>query len=138
MKNKFPHIILFDGLCNLCNSSIQFIRIRDSKKKFKFSALQSQWAQEFLKQQSFEDPKIDSILYVTGNSVYTKSTAALNICRNLRGAWPLLYAFIIVPKPIRDGIYDWIAKNRYRWFGKRMECMIPDQEFKSRFLESLD
>ena len=138
MNNKFPHIILFDGLCYLCNSSVHFIMIRDSKKIFKFSALQSQWAQAFLKQLSFEEPKTDSILYVTENSVYTKSTAALNICRNLRGAWPLLYALMLIPKPLRDSIYDWIAKNRYRWFGKRTECMIPDQEFKSRFLESLD
>lgn len=126
--------MLFDGVCNLCNSSVQFILNHDKEEAFRFASLQSEEAQEVLGQ--FEDKPNDlsSVVLLENGTLYTRSTAALRVTRRLSGAWPLLYAFIIVPRPIRDTVYDWIARNRYRWFGKKDQCMIPSPDLKSRFL----
>lgn len=129
-----PHIILFDGFCNLCNSSVQFIIKRDRKAIFSFAPLQGDQANTLLKNQNLDHSKMDSIIYIQNGMVFTKSTAALKISKKLNALWPLLYAFIIIPKPLRDAIYDWIARNRYQWFGKREECTLPKDHWKSRFL----
>ena len=127
-------IILFDGVCNFCNGSVNFIIKRNSKTPILFAALQSEAGQRLLREYKLPVNKMESILLIEQGKAYMQSTAALRICRYLRGLWPLCYGFIIVPKFIRDGIYNWIAKNRYKWFGIRKECMIPTPEMKTRFL----
>ncbi|MEN2768839.1 thiol-disulfide oxidoreductase DCC family protein [Ornithinibacillus xuwenensis] len=127
-------IILFDGECNFCNSSVQFIIKRDPKGIYKFTSLQSDIGQSLLKENGI--PKeLDSFVYIENNNVYVKSTAALKVCRNLKGLWKLSYLFIIVPRPIRNFVYEIIARNRYKWFGKRDSCMIPSPALRDRFLE---
>lgn len=127
-------IILFDGVCNFCNSSVNFIIRRNSKSTICFAALQSAAGKKLLERYDFPLTEMQTIVFIENGMVYTKSTAALRICRHLRGLWPLCYGFIIVPRFIRDGIYNLIAKNRYKWFGVRQECMIPTPDMKKRFL----
>lgn len=131
--NQQP-IILFDGICNFCNNSVIFILKRNIKTPIYFAALQSEVGQRLLTEYELPVKEMESIVFIEQGKTYMQSTAALRICRYLRGLWPLCYGFIIVPKFIRDGIYNWIAKNRYKWFGIRQECMIPTPEMKTRFL----
>ena len=128
-------IILFDGVCNLCNSSVQFIIKRDKKEQFLFASLQSDYAKEQLPDEFSDGKALQSIVLKEKDEIKTKSTAALTIAKHLSGVWPILYAFIIIPKFIRDWVYDIIAKNRYKWFGKKDQCMIPSPELKSRFID---
>jgi predicted DCC family thiol-disulfide oxidoreductase YuxK len=127
-------IILFDGVCNLCNGAVQFVIRHDPKGIFKLAALQSEAGQALLKKHQLDPEALHSIVLILDDKVYRQSRAALEIARRLSGAWPLLYVFIIVPYFLRDWIYDWIAANRYRWFGKQDACMIPTPELRSRFL----
>ena len=128
-------VLFFDGVCNLCNASVQFIIKRDKTGSIKFASLQSQYAKRELPA-ALADPKnLQSLVWKEGEAIRTKSTAALTAAKKLGGGWSLLYGFIILPKFIRDFMYDIIAKNRYRWFGRKEECMIPTQELKSRFIE---
>lgn len=129
------HIILFDGLCNLCNGSVQFIINRDSKKQFRFASLQSSFGKNQLHAFGLSANELYSIILVKDGTYLQKSNAALEIAKNLEGQWPLFYIFKIVPRFLRDWIYDIIAKNRYSWFGKKDSCMIPTPELKSRFLD---
>ena len=132
LENKL--IILFDGVCNLCNNSIQFIIKRDKKQHFLFASLQSDAAQDILLQFQLKNSDFDSIIFIENGKIYQKSTAILKISTYLGGLWKLNYGFIIIPKFIRDTIYSFIAKNRYKWFGKKNVCMIPTKELKIRFL----
>ncbi len=132
MKNN--PIILFDGVCNFCNSSVNFVIDRDKKSVIKFAALQSDAGQQLLQQFNLATSEFNSFIFIEAGKVYTASTAALKVSKYLTALWPLLYGFIIVPGFIRDGIYKWIAKNRYKWFGKKDQCMIPGLEVRSRFL----
>ncbi|GGA77512.1 thiol-disulfide oxidoreductase DCC family protein [Ornithinibacillus halotolerans] len=127
-------IILFDGECNLCNNTVQFVIKRDPKGIFKFTALQSRVGEGLLKEKKIPNDW-DSFILIEGEKVYTKSTAALKVCRNLSGFIKLLYVFIIIPSQLRNPIYNFIARNRYKWFGKRDSCMIPTPELKERFLD---
>lgn len=127
-------IILFDGICNFCNNSVIFILKRNIKTPIYFAALQSEVGKRLLTEYELPVKEMESIVFIEQGKAYMQSTAALRICKYLRGLWPLCYGFIIVPKFIRDGIYNWIAKNRYKWFGIRKECMIPTPEMKTRFL----
>ena len=131
-KNK---IVLFDGVCNLCNNSVQFIIKRDKKKQFRFASLQGNYGQAFLKKYNLPSDTFNSFILLEDDKVYTRSTGALRMLRHLAGGWSLFYGFIILPKVIRDGVYNWVARNRYKWFGKRDECMIPTPELKERFLD---
>jgi predicted DCC family thiol-disulfide oxidoreductase YuxK len=126
-------IILFDGICNFCNSAVDFVIKRDKRSVFKFASLQSQVGQKIVASNNLIDTGLSSFIFIEGNNIYSKSTAALRVCRYLDGWWPLMYGFIIVPKKIRDGIYSWIAKNRYKWFGTK-SCTIPNAQLRSRFL----
>ena len=127
--------IFFDGVCNLCNGAINFVIDRDKKQRFNFSSLQSEAAEKILPNYLNE---VDSIILVKkSGKIYCKSNAALEISKSLKGLWPALYAFKILPRFIRDIVYDWIAKNRYKWFGKRDTCRMPSPELKERFLEAL-
>jgi predicted DCC family thiol-disulfide oxidoreductase YuxK len=132
--NSEKKIILFDGVCNLCNGSVVFIIKRDKKDVFRFAALQSEIGQELISKLHIDTSKTDSIILVTNDSYVSRSTAALKIARELSGGYPLLYAFMIIPAFIRNFVYDIIAKNRYKWFGKKESCMIPTPELKAKFL----
>ena len=134
MKQTGSPILLFDGVCNLCNNSVQFVIKKDKKKQFYFTALQSNAGQQLLKQYQLSPNKFDSFVLIENNQAYTRSTAALRVVKRLSGAWPLLYIFIIVPPFIRNTIYDWVAQNRYKWFGKSDSCMMPTPELSARFL----
>jgi len=127
-------IIFFDGVCNLCNSSVQFVLKHDKKHHFVFAALQSDVARDILLQYPTKITKKDSILLIQNNKIYSESTAALLIAKQFTGFWKVLQIFWIVPKFIRDSFYQFIAKNRYRWFGKKDVCMIPSMKIKNRFL----
>ena len=127
-------IILFDGVCNFCNGAVNFTIKRDKKKVIKFAALQSDTGMQLIQQYGLPVNDMSSFLFIEKGIVYNRSTAALKVCRHLKGLWPLCYGFMIVPAFIRNGIYDFIAKNRYKWFGVRQECMIPTPEVRARFL----
>ena len=130
-----PAVILFDGVCNLCNGFVQFIIERDRAGYFRFASLQSEWGRQVLERHTLPTDALDSVVLVRGDRVHVRSGAVLRIARHLGAAWPLLTIFWIVPRPLRDLIYDWVAANRYRWFGKKDECMIPTPELRARFLE---
>lgn len=127
------NIILFDGTCQLCNRSVQFIIKRDPTGIFKFASLHSEVGKQFI--DYYQIPQdIDSLILISQNKYVAKSTAALLICKQLTGIWKFLYIFIIIPRPIRDLAYQIIAKNRYRLFGKHTQCIIPTHDIKKRFL----
>lgn len=128
-------IVLFDGVCNLCNASVNFVIKHDKKAQFIFATFQSDAAKEIMLQFNLENFMTDSVILIEGQKVYDKSTAALKIAKRLDGGLKIFYAFIIVPKFLRDWIYAFIAKNRYRWFGKRERCMLPSTDLKNRFLD---
>lgn len=128
-------LILFDGVCNLCNASVQYVIRHDKKDKFRFAALQSEVGQSIMRQFGVDRTKTDSVLLYRGDhKLFYKSTAALKIAIQLGFPINLMGSFLIVPVFIRNRVYDYIAKNRYRWYGKRNECMIPTPELKSKFL----
>jgi len=128
-------VILFDGVCNLCNASINFVIYQDSSRYFRYAPLQSATGQKFLKKHKLSLSDFDSLVLSEGSRYYTKSTAALRIARKMDGAWPLLYAFIILPPFIRNLLYTLVATNRYRWFGRQDECRMPSPELKQLFLD---
>lgn len=127
-------IILFDGVCNLCNASIDFIIQRDKTDRYLVGALQEKPGIEILKKFSVDPAYLDSLVLVENNEIFLKSDAALRIAKNLSGLWPGLYPLIYLPRGFRNTIYDWIARNRYRWFGKKNTCRIPSPEEASKFL----
>jgi predicted DCC family thiol-disulfide oxidoreductase YuxK len=127
-------IILFDGVCTLCNQSVDFIIQRDAKDTFKFASLQSESAKNLLKPFTVNTEKLDSVLLIKNGKLYQKSSAALQIARQLSGGWKLMYGFIIIPRFLRNFVYDIIAKNRYRWFGKKETCRLPTPEERAKFL----
>jgi predicted DCC family thiol-disulfide oxidoreductase YuxK len=129
-----PAIVLFDGVCNFCNHSIQFIIKRDKKSYFKFGALQSEEGKALLQKHGLSSEILDTIVLIEGGKAYTYSTAPLRIVRKLNLLWPICFIFILVPSFIRDPIYKWISKNRYKWFGKQESCLMPTPEIRSRFL----
>ena len=130
-----PHaIVLFDGVCNFCNHSIQFVIKRDPKSHFKFGALQSEEGKALLEKHNLSSEILDTIVLIEGGKAYTYSTAPLRITRKLHLLWPIFYVFILIPTFIRNPIYKWISKNRYKWFGKEESCMLPTADIRNRFL----
>jgi len=128
-------VIFFDGVCNLCNASVQFILERDKHKYFQFTALQGNYAKAILPELGANANQLNSILLLEGGKIYQKSSAALKIAKKLSGFWPLLYVFITVPKFMRDWVYDIVAKNRYKCWGRQESCWVPTPELKSRFYD---
>jgi len=128
-------VILFDGVCNLCTGSVRFVIERDSRKQFRFASLQSPVAEKLLGPQRNEADRLESVVLVVGARIYRKSSAALLIVRRLDGLWPLLSVLLAVPRPLRDAVYDWIGRRRYRMFGKRAACWKPQPELADRFLD---
>jgi predicted DCC family thiol-disulfide oxidoreductase YuxK len=131
---KQQPVILFDGVCNFCNSAVNFTIKRDKHAVIQYAPLQSEKGRLFLRQYNLPVDEMKSFVFIEDGKAYTRSTASLKVCRHLSGLWPLLYVFIIVPRFIRDGLYDFIARNRYKWFGMRQECMMPTPEVRKRFL----
>lgn len=129
-------ILLFDGVCNLCNASVQFILKRDPKAHFRFASLQSPVGQALSAHAGLPANEINTVVLFENGQPYLRSDAALRIARHLGSLWPLLYGFSIIPRAIRHAVYDWIARNRYRWFGKQESCMLPLPEWKNRFLDA--
>ena len=127
-------IILFDGVCNLCNGAVTFVIKRDPKDRFRFAALQSEIGEELIHKYGLKDKGLDSIVLIEGEEAFVKSSAALRIARKLSGLWPLLYVFTILPRFLRDPFYNLIARNRYAWYGKRESCMIPTPELRAKFI----
>ncbi len=127
-------IVLFDGVCNLCNSSVQFLIRNDKKKQLRFASLQSDFGQEVLRKFNLPQTDFNSFVLLEGEKVYLRSSAALRIAYYLGGFWTIFQIFWIIPPFIRNAIYNFIAKNRYKWFGKKTECMMPSPELRERFL----
>lgn len=128
------NIVFFDGVCNFCNASVDIIFKRNKKRNLFYSSLQSEFAKSFLATHSVDFSNLDTMIYFSGGVFYFRSDAALQIAKRLNGGYRLFAAFLIVPRFIRDGIYNWVAKNRYRFFGKKETCRIPNEEEKSFFL----
>ena len=133
--NSHNAIVLFDGVCNLCNSLVLFIIKRDKDAKFKFASLQSNTAQSLLRKHNLPIVVVDSFVLIKDDTFSEKSSAGLYLLKEIGGLWKLLYIFILIPRPLRDFVYDKIANSRYKVFGKRDECMVPTDELKDRFLE---
>jgi predicted DCC family thiol-disulfide oxidoreductase YuxK len=127
-------IIMFDGVCNLCNNIVQFVIKRDKAGYFQFASQQSPQGIAMMEKYQI-DSNTDSFILIEHDRSYMKSTAALKVSKNLDGMWKVFYLGMVIPRPIRDAMYDYIARNRYKWFGKRDSCMLPGTEMKKRFLE---
>jgi predicted DCC family thiol-disulfide oxidoreductase YuxK len=131
VPTKMKSVVLFDGVCNLCNGLVRFLLARDRKGRFQFASLQSPAAHRLLGNSA----PVETIVLIEDGRTYVKSAAALGIARRLPFPWPLFYALIVIPRPLRDLVYDWVAAHRYRWFGKRDSCLLPTPELRNRFLE---
>ena len=127
-------IVLFDGVCNLCNAAVNFLIDHDPGGRLKFGSLQSEAVRPLLERNGLRTDYLDSFVLIDEGQVYRRSDAALRTARRLGGAWRLLWIFSLLPRPLRDAAYDWIATNRYRWFGKREACRIPTPELEARFI----
>jgi predicted DCC family thiol-disulfide oxidoreductase YuxK len=127
--------VLFDGVCNLCNASVGFIVDRDRRGYFSFAPLQSEVGRRLLAAHGPLPESMDSVVLLEGGRLYTRSRAALRIARRLDGAWPLLFALSILPVPLADAAYAWVARNRYRWFGRTEACRVPTAALRARFLD---
>ena len=133
MKSTTP-ILLFDGYCNLCNNCVKFVLRHEKNTDIQFASLQSEVGLALLQKHAINPKEIDSLVLITQDAVYLKSSAALRLTKYFKGLYPLLIILLIVPVFIRDGVYDYVARNRYKWFGKQDNCMIPSPEIKNRFL----
>ncbi|MFZ5875526.1 MAG: thiol-disulfide oxidoreductase DCC family protein [Nitrospirota bacterium] len=128
-------LVLFDGVCRLCTGTVRFVITRDRHQRFRFASMQSPLGQRLLRRFGLPPDDLKTFVLVEANGHYTKSTAALRVARRMDGLWPGLYAFILVPRPIRDAFYDWVARNRYRWFGRERVCLRPEPSVKERFID---
>lgn len=134
-NNDDGPILLFDGVCNFCTGSVRFVIKRDRKKIFRFASLQSPVASQLLGSDSPEGDRLESMILIEDGRVFRKSTAALKVLQRLGRLWPVLAVLLIVPRPLRDALYDSFGRRRYRWFGKLDECWIPENDLAERFLD---
>jgi len=134
MLDKTNKILLFDGVCNLCSGSVFFIIKRERNKLIRYAAVKSTQGKLLLKKYGIKDDYLGSLIFIDDGKAYFKSTGALRLCKYLKSLWPLLYALIVVPSFLRNSVYDFVAKNRYQWFGRKESCMFPIVELKSLFL----
>jgi predicted DCC family thiol-disulfide oxidoreductase YuxK len=130
----YERVIVFDGICHWCNAWVKFTLARDPHGKFKFGTLQSEPAQQILKELRLPAKDFETFLFLERGHVFTKSTAALKIVRHLSGLWPLLYIGIAIPRPLRNAVYDYVARRRYRWMGKSDTCHVPTLAERERFV----
>ncbi len=141
MDVKLPShhpVLLFDGVCNLCNGFVQWVIERDPDGVFRFAPLQSKVGEEILQQAGLADEALNSVVLYENGRLYRRSTAALRVLRRMAFPWYLLYAFKLAPEWLRDAVYDYIARHRYAWFGRRDECMMPTPDLKRRFLHDTE
>jgi predicted DCC family thiol-disulfide oxidoreductase YuxK len=129
-------VILFDGVCNLCSSVVRFVIRHDKKDLFRFASLQSDFGQTVLKDHHLDPATFNSFILFQHDKIYSKSTAALMVAKQFSGVWPILYYFIVVPPFIRNAVYDYVAANRYKWFGKKEECWVPTPELHKKFFNT--
>jgi len=134
MEASAHPILLFDGVCNLCSGSVQFIIRRDPEARFRFASLQSEVGQRYLEELQVDRDAVDSVILVEGGRWYKESDAALRIARLLGGPWKAMGILRLLPRPLRDRLYRFLARHRYRWFGKRESCWLPTPELRERFL----
>jgi predicted DCC family thiol-disulfide oxidoreductase YuxK len=127
-------VVLFDGVCNLCNAFVRFVIPRDPRGYFRFAALQSDAANRLMAEAAWASGEADTVILIENRRAFIRSAAALRIARRLRFPWPLVCALVVVPRPLRDWVYDLVARNRLRWFGRRDVCMVPGPETAGRFL----
>ena len=127
-------IVLFDGVCNLCNAAVNFAIDRDPRGRIKFASLQSPLGQQLLAEHGLSTSDLDSMVLITGGHAYTRSSAGLRMLALLRMPWPLVSPLLIIPAPLRNVAYRFIAHNRYRWFGRQEHCRVPTPELRERFL----
>lgn len=127
-------VILFDGVCNLCNASVNWIIDRDKRNVFQFASLQSDYGKSVIEQYNIKGNYMDTVVLLEGNKIYLRSEAALRILKHLGGIYSFLYLFIITPTFLRDFVYNLVAKNRYKWFGKQDNCRILTPDLKAKFL----
>lgn len=127
-------LVLFDGVCNLCNGFVQFVIRRDPAGKFRFASLQSEFGRELLMTHGLDPDILHSVIVAEGGKLYQRSDAALRVAGHLAGLWPMFTVFSIIPRFLRDAVYNAIASYRYRWFGRRDACMVPDASLKARFV----
>ncbi len=131
------HIVLFDGVCNFCNDSVRFIMKRDKKDLYRFASLESDLGMQLTKERGIDTDKVDSIILIQpGEAYHIKSDAALEIAKNLSGLYPILGVFLYLPSAFRNFFYDFIARNRYKWFGKKDGCPMPTKEERDKFLDT--
>ena len=133
--NPVPAILLFDGVCNLCTATVRWVLPRDPDGHFRFASLQSEVGKKLLTEAGGNPDELDSVVLLEDGELWERSTAALRVARRLKAPWPLLYTFILVPRPIRNWVYDKVALYRYRVFGRKEECMIPHPGVRERFLD---
>ncbi len=134
MSDPSHPIVLFDGVCNLCNGSVQLILKRDQRGIFRFASLQSEAGRSLMAGHGLDPDALSSVVLIEDGRAWEESSAALRIARHLAGPWKLLRIFAVIPQPLRDAVYRWIARNRYRWFGKTETCWLPTPELRARFL----
>lgn len=132
---RFDNLILFDGVCNLCTHSVRFILEREAEPLFRFATVQSPAGSRLMRDLGLDPEDAETFVLIADGRAYLRSDAAIRIARHLRGAWRWLGAVRIVPRPLRDWVYDLVARNRYRWFGRTDECMVPTQEIQARFVD---
>lgn len=129
------YVVLFDGVCNLCNGAVNWLIDHDSKNVLRYASLQSAYGQQVVAKHNLQGEYLNTILLVEGDKIYERSTAVLRTLKNIGGIWSLLYVFIVVPAFIRNAVYNFVSRNRYRWFGKLDACRIPTPALKAKFLE---
>lgn len=136
MKGSVEKVVLYDGVCNLCDATIRFILPRDSRGSLRFASLQGEYARAILARHGIPNlPAPESLVYVENRRIFMHSDAVLRVARSLDFPWKLAAIFLFVPRSLRDVVYRWVARNRYRWFGKSEECLLPSPEWKSRFID---
>lgn len=133
MMHDHP-VLLFDGVCNLCNGAVQWVLLRDKRDVFRFAALQSETGQDLLRRHQQDTLQYNTVIMVDGDRLYTHSDAVLEIARRLGFPWRLLFIFYYCPRSLRNAVYNWVARNRYRWFGKSQTCMLPRPEWQHKFV----
>lgn len=132
---RYDHLVIFDGVCNLCAHSVSFILAHETEPQFRFATVQSGVGTRLLRELGLDPDDVETFVVIADGRAYLRSDAAIRIAPHLRGAWRWLKAVKVVPRPIRDWVYDLVARNRYRWFGRADECMVPTAEIRARFID---
>ena len=135
-REQPEHLLLFDGVCHLCHSAVQFVLRRDTSGSICFASLQSEYARRLLAGYGCDAAELKSVVYLEGAKLYTRSDAVLRVVQKLGGGWRALCTIgLAIPRFIRDPLYEWVARHRYRWFGKHEHCLLPSPDVRSRFLD---